>query len=177
MLRPRTFLFASILLIASCGGQSTNSTTPTENATAVNVDAIPGIYSAIMPCEGCQSRRMLITLRPNHSATQTDIWITNGKPESSISNGVWQWNEQTKLIEVRNESNVKLDLEFQSDSALLMSESNDPKSIVFRKQKSILNSNSDEVPLSSEQQQQQLRELSKDVHEKASDNPSTSGNH
>jgi hypothetical protein len=120
---------------------------------------------------------MLITLRPNHSATQTDIWITNGKPESSISNCVWQWNEQTKLIEVRNESNVKLDLEFQSDSALLMSESNDPKSIVFRKQKSILNSNSDEVPLSSEQQQQQLRERSKDVHEKASDNPSTSGNH
>jgi hypothetical protein len=177
MLRLRTFLISLLVISAACGEKSTNTATPAEETIAVNVDAIPGIYSAIMPCEGCQSRRMLLTLRPDHSATQTDIRIREGNPESNINDCQWQWNNQSHRIEIRNEPNVKLDLEFQSDSALLMSVGNETSAIVFRKQKSILKKELEVTPLTPEQMQQQLRERSADVHVKASETSSTSGNH
>jgi hypothetical protein len=162
-------LTLTTLVLAACGNQGNTGNPENGNNNALNLDAIPGIYSAVMPCEGCQSRRVLITLRPDHSGTHTDIWIKEGNPNSEISDCTWQWNDTTKHIEIRNTSDLKLDLELQSDSALTLPVAMENKSIVFRKQKAILNKSNELIKLTPEQQRQALREHSPDTHVKASE--------
>lgn len=160
-------LAVSCLSVACGQPQNNNSSSQESGSNTINTEVIPGIYSAIMPCDGCQSRRVLVTLRPDHTGSHTDIWITDGKPESTIQDCSWQWNENSKRIEIRNSTALQLDLELQSDSSLLMSTQNENKAIVFRKQRAILNKPNELEMMNEEEQKKKLLEQSKDAHIKA----------